>query len=304
MTVSECINAFKLYVSSYTSPETVKYYDINLRMFSDYLISSKGTLDIDINSLNKFDYIGYISKCKSKGVKNTSVRTYARAVKVFLRWCYNEGFLLENLTYNVKFPKPDKKIIIPLTAIRVVTLDDSIWKGYCGKRDYLIFHLMLDCGLRRKEVVGLDFENINFVDGYITVVDSKNSKSRIIPLPNKVRYAIRDYTNHWKHHQKGALILDYTYSTRITVQAVNCIFYRLKKVDKDMHPHLLRHTFGTSFILGGGSLEILRVLMGHEDYNVTKEYLHIASQSQIVNLDIYKLDDVFFRAYNYNSERM
>ena len=38
----------------------------------------------------------------------------------------------------------------------------------------------------------------------------------------------------------------------------------------------------------------------YEDYNVTKEYLHIATQSQIVNLDIYKLDDVFFRAYNYN----
>lgn len=67
-----------------------------------------------------------------------------------------------------------------------------------------------------------------------------------------------------------------------------------------VHAHLLRHTFATSFILGGGTLEVLRVLMGHSDYNVTKEYLHIAAQMRLTNFDIYKLDEVFFKIYNYH----
>lgn len=67
----------------------------------------------------------------------------------------------------------------------------------------------------------------------------------------------------------------------------------------NIYPHLLRHTFATSFILGGGSLEILRVLMGHSGYDVTKEYLHISQLVSFTGIDIYKLDDVFFRTYSY-----
>ncbi|WP_081820350.1 tyrosine-type recombinase/integrase [Robinsoniella sp. KNHs210] len=62
-----------------------------------------------------------------------------------------------------------------------------------------------------------------------------------------------------------------------------------------MHPHLLRHTFATSYIIGGGNLEMLRLLLGHYDYNVTRNYLHLAYQYMILNADIYKLDSVFFK---------
>lgn len=300
MSIIECMNTFMLYVMSYTSQKSIEYYDNNMTFFCNYLLNRHISLDSDINILSKNDYVGYIAYHKGRGIKNTSVRTYARAVKVFLRYCYNEGYLLENITLNVKYPKSDKKIIVPLSQQRVNMLDDYIYHGYMYPRNMCIFHLMLDCGLRLGEVIRLNVSDVNFDDKYIIVRYSKNNKSRVVPLPDSVAYMLHNYIKHYKHPQTGALILNASYDDRITVCGIEKVFSRIKSCDSDIYPHLLRHTFGTSFILGGGSLEILRVLMGHEDYNVTKEYLHIATQSQIVNLDIYKLDDVFFRTYNYN----
>ena len=73
--------------------------------------------------------------------------------------------------------------------------------------------------------------------------------------------------------------------------------HRLKKVDSGVHCHLLRHTFATSFMMGGGQLEILRVLLGHDEYIVTKDYIHLASQLGVINYDIYRLDGVMFSRY-------
>ena len=84
----------------------------------------------------------------------------------------------------------------------------------------------------------------------------------------------------------------------ITEDSVKMFFSRLKKtsgIDR-LHPHLLRHTFATSFIIGGGNLEFLRLMMGHSDYSTTKMYLHLAQQAKMLHSDIYRLDSGFFKS--------
>ncbi len=302
MTIESCCDSFENFVRSYSADDTVVYYRQNLMFFRVYLVHVGKCVKDDINTLKKSDFVNYIAYHKARGVKNTSVRTYARAIKVFLRYCYNEGYMLDNITQGVKYPKSDKKLIEPLTTVRVNQLFLYLSMTKLSKRDTIILRLMLDCGLRRSEVINLDVDDIHFAEKYISVVNSKNNSSRVVPLPDSLSELINEYINTTLDVKISALLLDSHNKERITKSAINKLFSRMKQVDKRIHPHLLRHTFGTSFILGGGSLEVLRVLMGHTDYNVTKEYLHIASQSKIINLDIYKLDDIFFRVYNYNKE--
>lgn len=305
MLISDCMEEFKNYVQSYCADATVEYYILNLHFLERYILERYGTLEIDINVLQKKDFVNYITYHKNRKVKNTSVRTYARAVKVFLKYCYNEGYLLTDITRNVKYPKSDNSVIVPLSYERVSLLEDKIKCSCLAERNLCIFHLMLDCGLRLSEVVNLNYCDIDFDNHLLILRNCKNNKNRMLPLPGSVENLLVDYARSI-HRYPGTynygdcVFLGNDLKKRISKNAISLMFSKLKIVDPDVYPHLLRHTFATSFILGGGSLEILRILLGHDDYNVTKQYLHIATQLQIANYDIYKLDDVFFRIYNYN----
>lgn len=301
MLINDCMEEFKQYVASYCAFATVEYYTLNLRLLENFLFEKYETLEIDINVLRKKDYVAYIAYHKGR-VKNVSVRTYARAAKVFFRWCYAEGYLLEDITKNVKQPKPDNAIIIPLSALQVALLENVLLSSWMPERNYCIFKLLLDCGLRVGEVCKLDVLDIDFVNDYLYVNCSKNCRSRLIPLPPALKKSILDYlevTDRVSNNQ-SPLFLERDGVTRITENAISILFGKLKKFVPGIYPHLLRHTFATSFVLGGGNLEVLRILLGHTDYNVTRQYLHIASQLQLTDFDIYKLDDIFFKAYNYN----
>lgn len=298
MLYSECIDLFLDYVSSYAALSTVEYYKTNLDFFSKYILKVKNTLDFNVQELTKSDYVGYISCQRKKKIKNTSVRTYSRAVKVFLRYLYNENLIKDNITNNVKMPYPDNRIIVPLSSYDVVCIMRGIANSPLRYRNLLIFRLMLDCGLRKSEVINLNIGDINLKDNYIVISNSKYNKSRFIPLPEVVKRAVLFYLND-RHSSCNALIL--SGDNRITDKAINCIFYKLKKYcSKNIYPHLLRHTFATSFIMRGGSLEVLRVLLGHSDYDVTRQYIHIAGQTDISNICIYRIDDCFLKAYKFN----
>lgn len=302
MLIHDCMEEFKNYVQSYCADATVEYYTLNLRLLEKFLLEKYSILEMDINVLQKKDYIAYIAYHKGR-VKNVSVRTYARAAKVFFRWCYTEGYLLEDITKNVKQPKPDNAIIIPLSALQVALLENVLLSSsWMPDRNYCIFKLLLDCGLRVGEVCKLDVLDIDFVNDYLSINCSKNCRSRLIPLPPALKKSILDYlevTDRVSNNQ-GPLFLERDGVTRITENAISILFGKLKKFVPGIYPHLLRHTFATSFVLGGGNLEVLRILLGHTDYNVTRQYLHIASQLQLTDFDIYKLDPVFFKTYNYN----
>lgn len=288
--------AFRMHLASYVSKKTQMYYDDNLQFFRKYLINEKGSLEFDIQELSKEDFRGYIAYQRKRDVKNTSVCTYARAIKAFLRYLYNEGYLLENVTDNVRFPKSDKRMIIPLSSEQIEMLLDALRGTPNGLRNRIIIKLMLDCGLRHGEVIRLDADDVDAENSFIRIYCSKNCKSRVVPLPEELKNLIIEY----REGKDTAPLLLRKNNERITKNAISCIFSKLKKTVPGIYPHLLRHTFATSFVLGGGNLEVLRVLMGHESYDITKEYLHIASQMQLLNYDIYKLDDVFFRVYNYH----
>jgi integrase len=199
----------------------------------------------------------------------------------------------------VKLPRPDPEPIIPLT-IHEVKLIDSALNNYHDIRDYCMLHLMLDCGLRRQEVINLK-QNDCFFGGknkYIIIRNSKYNKSRMVPVPD---FLVREISGLYHPCNFYSLFhsLDFR-SNCITIDVVKKLFRNLKKESGVMrlHPHLLRHTFATSFIAGGGNMEYLRLYLGHSDYSIVQNYLHISLQTQICGHDIYRLDKVFFKNYN------
>lgn len=283
-----------------SSSRTVEYYIDSLNQFKNY------AFDHDIIYISDFsqdNFLEYIAFLRNKGIKNTSVNTYTRAVRSFSNWCFSHDYISKPFTQGIKQLRDDSEQIFPLTFKQVYDIDlyfgllpfsyPEYQNSNFNCRNYIIFHLMLDCGLRRQEVINLDVEDVQF--NCLVIRNSKYNKSRIVPLPGFLHECINMYIG---SRRTGAILLN-RFGKRITADCIRKIFYNIKKdTFIDVHPHLLRHTFATSYIVGGGNLEFLRIILGHASYNITQRYLHVAAQCTISDIGIYRLDRCFFRNYN------
>ena len=246
------------------------------------------------DKLPEDSYKGFVVWLRSKRKRAVSIRSYCRSVKVFLRWCNVNG-LCPDLTSGVKLPRDDSKVKLPLYSSEVKKIVDCFEHNRQGDRDSCIFHLMLDCGLRRQEVVNLDVENLELDKNVIIIMDSKGNKSRMVLIPDFLICELRYYLGS-RINYPGKVFLSLRGSEPISNNTIKMIMQRLKVksgVDR-LHAHLLRHTFATSYLIGGGNLEFLRVFLGHSDYDVTKIYSSMAAQMKMLRADIYKLDPIFF----------
>lgn len=263
------------------SHETISYYKICLNMFIDYCGS-----DLDVSDLDVILFKGYqLYLSENKDIKRVSVRTYSRAVRVFYRYLYFEDIIDININ-KLKLIKADKEVIMPLTDIEVKQLLNSFEPlTFLGERDKLMCMLMLDCGLRRGEVVKLKLSDID-KSKRTMIINGKGSKQRIVPFGKTVKNQLMRYLalRTEKPCYSDSLFLTIEREP-ITSNAIKMLFQRLKSSSgiSRLYPHLLRHTFATNYIIQGGNLEVLRVLLGHSSISITQIYIHLAAQMQLVN---------------------
>ena len=148
--MNDIIRKFIMQRKSYLAPESVRYYEENLLRFEKWLCINC----IDVLDLKSDDLRQYIVYLGLTGIKNVSLQTYYRAVKTFCRWLFEEEYIKNDITSKIKLPKDDSDIVIPLTDAEVKVIDNYfIYNCQQPLRNYCIFHLFLDCGLRRQEVL-------------------------------------------------------------------------------------------------------------------------------------------------------
>lgn len=303
MNVQMAYNLFLVDRESYCSDKSILYYRENILKFMNFLSDRIGSAPdlIECDAISRELVLAYLSQLRGTGCKNTSVNTYFRAAKVFLNYCIDEGYSSPNVLRKVKFLKKDNAPVLPLTEWEVDLIDGLFnIKTESGLRNLCIVHLMLDAGFRVGDVVSLTFKGINFQLNYLTV-KGKGDKFRTVFLCSKLKRMLYHYLVKFRSYTPGddfPVFAQVGTTEPITETSVKMVFARLKKrsgIDR-LHPHLLRHTFATSFIIGGGNLEFLRMMLGHSDYATTKMYLHLAQQAKMLHSDIYRLDPVFFQA--------
>lgn len=260
------------------SRETLAYYKITLNMFMDFC-----GRDLDIDDLDVMLFKSYqLHLSNTKDIKRVSVRTYSRAVRVFYRYLYNED-VIDIRVDKLKLIKSEKEVILPLSDSEVKQLLNCFDDTVLGVRDKTICMLMLDCGLRRSEVINLKLSDVNFINNTI-LVNGKGSKQRIVPFGSTVRDQLLKYRSIIDDNTVKSFFLNNDF-TALTSNAIKMMFTKLKERSgiSRIYPHLLRHTFATNYIFNGGNLEVLRVLLGHSSINITQVYIHLASQMHLIN---------------------
>lgn len=271
------------------SPYTVRNYTSDLvgnskrgteKGFFQFLRMKK------IESLDKADkwvlreFLAYLS---NQGVAKSSIARKLSAIRSFYRYLARENLLDKNPLEHSVSPKLDKKLPEFLTIEEVVKLLQSPdLSTPQGLRDRALIELIYASGLRVSELVNLNIDNMNMESREIRVW-GKGSKERVVLMGEHASNAINNYLAHGrpkllvKKDGGGALFINRD-GNRLTERMVQILvrkYARAAGIDKDVHPHLLRHTFATHMLDGGADLRVVQELLGHSNLSTTQIYTHI-----------------------------
>jgi len=293
----ECYKTFNQ--SEGKSPRTIEWYEHVLQLFQDWLQSTgKPT---NLGSLGEPEVRDFILALRQKQVKGKVLSTHTinnrvRALRAFFSWLARDEYTSDNLLAKMKPPKVAETIVEPLNPEEIEKLFSVINQStMMGARNAAILATFLDTGLRVSEITQLKTLDVHLDQKYIKVF-GKGSKERMVPIGISCHKTLMRYNYQFRPEPAHAgievffLTLD---GYELTASAVKSLMVRISQVSgiKRLHPHLLRHTYATSFLLNGGDVFLLKQNLGHSTLKMVEHYRHIASrQAAILSQSFSPLD--------------
>ena len=230
----------------------------------------------------------FVSPKANEGITSKSIQTYARAVRCFLNYLYQEGYIHTDFNAIFKLPKATKKVIEVLSDEEIKRiLKHFNLENELDCRNYIITSLMIDSGLRLSEIVRLEMGDISIEQGFIKA-KGKGDKERIVPIGVYSQKAMLKYINFLRPKPALERIKSFLLcedGTGITQDTIKSMVHRLAKTVNvsRLHPHLCRHTFATKYLLAGGNLFTLQQILGHTSLEMVRNYSHLAASHATLN---------------------
>ena len=293
LTIQEAMDAYLLHHESTDSqPKTLEWHRHCLGSFRDYCALHDLTLLEAIETEDAQRWVVELQKVPTTRGKRSgrTISWYVRSLRAYYRWCCRRGFVETDITEWLDLPKVEKPLIRILeseeferllTACTVDTTNRSSGQHHVVRNEAILW-LLYDTGIRLAELCSLKLQNFDRARGTI-IVYGKGRKERKIALGKNALQVIGRYLTHWRDLFPSADAAPYFFLTEeggITNEGIKMLFRRLKQragfTDRRVHPHLFRHTFAVRYLLNGGDVFSLQELLGHEDMETIRNYMHLA----------------------------
>ena len=262
------------------SKNTIKAYESDIFAFLEYLSNEKGITEI--NQIKRTHIGAYNRNLASIGISPISIVTKIASIKGFFRYLCINAIIEKNPALALNSPKISKKLpkVISIKEI------EKLLASHLDVMHKALFELFYATGLRVSELVNLEFKNTDLKTGIIKTM-GKGSKERIIPIGSKAKTALKNYfkqreiiiltSEFGKKNQKYVFLKQN--GTKITRQYVYTFIHNLgKKIEKDISPHTIRHSFATHLLENGADLRVVQELLGHSSIVTTQLYTHISKK--------------------------
>jgi integrase/recombinase XerC len=262
------------------SPHTLKAYRQDLTGFSQY-VGSRDWRGIDHVTIR-----GFLSHLYERGLSKTSVARSLAVVRSFYRWLAQEEMVEKNPAVLVSTPKLPKKLPRVPTIEEMNNLLDGKMPEIAAfpERDQIMFELLYGCGIRNSELVGINLDDIQ-LSAEVILIRGKGKKERYVPFGDSVKTALTRYLPVRQQLLAGcrkttvALLINRRDGGRLTTRSVGRIVKRLavaKGLPPDVHPHTLRHAFGTHLLEEGADLRAIQEMLGHKRLSTTQRYTQLS----------------------------
>jgi integrase/recombinase XerC len=281
------------------SEHTVRAYAREVRSFAAYLSETMGK-GARVGSVEHLHIRAYLGMLYERGLTKASAARALAAVRSWFKWLAKEGEVTQNpalLVSTPKLPKHLPRVPSVEEVNRVLnSLDgdgaakkDEVEAAAWPERDRVIFELLYGCGIRNSELVGLNMNSLKWRDDAV-LVRGKGRKERLVPLGDEAAVALRAYLPLREAKLvaagKGALVHDGPLmmnlrmrgNCRLTTRSVGRIVKAIalsRGLAADVHPHTLRHAFGTHMLEEGADLRAIQEMLGHERLSTTQRYTQL-----------------------------
>ena len=235
-----------------------------------------------------------------RSLSQNSISSYTRNARIFLKW-YQKKHTVQYDYTDLPVPKTPKKIVRLYTPEEIRTIFQMVdtCSPWLDARNRAIIALMLDSGIRQGEACSLLLDNVDFANKRMKVY-GKGNKERFVPLGDTSIRFLQEYLR-LRPYGLDQVFVSY-HGEPLTCNAVKSMTGDLQALlPFEFSSHKLRHNFATNYLVNQydqfGHMDIyqLMVIMGHEDVETVRRYLHeanglIASRCCISHLDKYLSD--------------
>ena len=188
-----------------------------------------------------------------------------------IKFAYS-SLLQKDPTSGIKRPKNERKIPSVLTKEEVIRLIESS----STTKSRLILQLLYSSGLRVSELINLKKSNLDFNENTGWVRSGKGKKDRMFFISKKLSTKLKKYTE--KHSDWNYIFSEKNALTTRNIQKIVQKAAFKAHINKDVHPHTLRHSFATHLLDAGTDLRKIQTLLGHSSIATTQIYTHISSE--------------------------
>lgn len=262
------------------SKNTISSYETNLiRIFWEFVKPK------DIFSIEKKDIEAFFSANKEKSI--TTRAHYFTVINSFYLFSIEQDYTSYNPCEGIHMPKLPQKIPNYLTYEEVDHLLNIPLVTAYDYRTKAMLELLYATGMRITELVTLRFVNVDF-DNYLIRVEGKGNKERVIPFNDTSKKYLQLYLDYYRPQlvKKGKNYEELFLNNRGTPITRQGLFKLLKKlcqtsgIEKEISPHVLRHSFATHLLNNGADLRVIQELLGHSDISTTQIYTHVSKEHE------------------------
>jgi integrase/recombinase XerC len=277
------------------SAHTLRAYERELRGFAAW--ATEHCAKPGATGIEHTDIRAYLSTLYGRGLKKASAARALAAIRSWFKWLARTGRVEQNTAALVSTPKLPKHLPRVPSIEQMNRVVDSVGADAASwpTRDRAILEMLYGCGIRNAELTGLNVDDIHWANDAV-LVRGKGQKQRYVPLGDAAAQALRAYlaertallaaVNDGKGFSTPALFVNLRLrglgkdGARLTTRSVGRIVKRiaiLRGLSADVHPHTLRHAFGTHLLEEGADLRAIQELLGHERLSTTQRYTQLTA---------------------------
>ena len=227
----------------------------------------------------------YLAERKRAGLSASSIKLIVVALKIFFRFLAAKAIINRDPCEALALPRIERYLPETLNELQVEQFLETIdTKANHGLRDRAMIELLYASGLRISELANARLENFNFEERIVRVT-GKGNKTRLVPVGRKACEALAAYLSGERPNlvkaRSGSEIFLSERGTKLTTARIWQIIKkhaRRSGLEKNVYPHLLRHSFATHLLGNGADLRIIQEMLGHADISTTQVYTHVDQQ--------------------------